>query len=76
MVRRKGLWGIDNRHGRVVRGILDMVGSKVSMAKTTLDIGIQIQENVKTKLTNTNKYLLVLIYNDRLWATHLRMNSF
>lgn len=30
-VRRKGLPGIDNRYGRIVRGILDMVGLEVSM---------------------------------------------
>lgn len=36
------------------------------MEKTTLDIWVQIQENVNIKLINTNKYLLVLTNNDQL----------
>lgn len=61
MVRKKESLGIDNRYGRMVRGILDMVGLEVSMEKTTLDIWVRIQENVNIKLINTNEYLLVLI---------------
>lgn len=61
MVRKKESLGIDNRYGRMMRGILDMVGLEVSMEKTTLDICVRIQENVNIKLINTNEYLLVLI---------------
>lgn len=61
MVRKKESLGIDNRYGRMMRGILDMVGLEVSMEKTTLDIWVRIQENVNIKLINTNEYLLVLI---------------
>lgn len=60
MVRRKGPLGADSSFGRMVRGIWDMVGLKVSKEKTTLDIWIWIQGNVTVKHINTNKYLLVL----------------
>lgn len=42
-----------------------MVELKSSMEKSTLDIRVQIQENVNIKLIDTNKYLLVLINNNK-----------
>lgn len=65
-MRRKGPLGCEGSFGRMMRGISDMVGLKVSKEKTTLDLWIWIQENVSVKHITTNYYLLVLTNNDKL----------